>query len=64
MDWELKRESGKSRYWKKLRRVRNLGDRETRDTEKSRALIIQRVLERGHDANWDRLKVCYTMSKG
>lgn len=36
-------------------------DRESLDVEKSRALIVQRVLERGHDSDWELLKACYTV---
>ena len=36
-------------------------DREGLDLEKSRALIVQRVLERGHDSDWELLKACYTI---
>lgn len=36
-------------------------DRETLDLEKSKALIVQRVLERGHDEDWALLKTCYTI---
>jgi hypothetical protein len=35
-------------------------DRETLDLQTSKALIVQRVLERGHDEDWDLLKACYT----
>jgi hypothetical protein len=37
-------------------------DRESLDLEKSRALIVQRVLERGHDSDWALLKAYYTVS--
>ena len=36
-------------------------DRETLDLQKSKALIVQRVLERGHDEDWALLKTCYTI---
>lgn len=36
-------------------------DRETLDLQKSRPMIVQRVLERGHDADWEWLKACYTI---
>jgi len=36
-------------------------DREGLDIERSRALIVQRVLERGHDSDWQLLKECYTV---
>ncbi len=36
-------------------------DREKLDVEKSKALIVQRVLERGHDSDWELLKACYTV---
>jgi hypothetical protein len=36
-------------------------DRETLDLNKNKALIIQRVLERGHDHDWELLKACYTI---
>ena len=37
-------------------------DRETLDLQKSKALIVQRVLERGHDEDWELLKACYAIS--
>lgn len=36
-------------------------DREELDIEKNRAFIVQRVLERGHDSDWELLKACYTI---
>ncbi len=36
-------------------------DREALDIEKSKPLIVQRVLERGHDSDWELLKACYTV---
>lgn len=36
-------------------------DRETLDINKSKSLIVQRVLERGHDHDWELLKACYTI---
>lgn len=36
-------------------------DRETLDLQKSKALIVQRVLERGHDEDWVLLKACYSI---
>jgi len=38
-------------------------DREELDIEKNRAFIVQRVLERGHDSDWELLKVCYTIQE-
>lgn len=32
------------------------------DLEKHRKFIVQRVLERGRDSDWERLKACYTIS--
>lgn len=36
-------------------------DRQALDLKKSKALIVQRVLERGHDQDWELLKDCYTI---
>lgn len=38
-------------------------DRESLDLQKSKALIVQRVLERGHDEDWELLKSCYTITE-
>ncbi|MEI6647253.1 MAG: hypothetical protein WCP12_14550 [bacterium] len=37
-------------------------DRETLDLQTSKTLIVQRVLERGHDEDWELLKACYAIS--
>jgi hypothetical protein len=36
-------------------------DRNELDLDKHRKFIVQRVLERGHDKDWELLKECYSV---